>query len=211
MKRIVIAAWIVLLGILLTAGALSAGQNGNGAFSGQQALSTVEAENLAFMREEEKLARDVYLYLFDVWGQWLFDNIAAAEQQHMDAVGNLLDNYNLADPSAGNGAGEFTNQDLQKLYDSLTQQGSASELDALYVGATIEDMDINDLERILSETDKPDFIMVCENLMKGSRNHLRAFVGQIELLGGTYQAQYLTPDEVDDILDAPRETGFYQP
>ena len=209
MKRIVIAAWIVLLSILLTAGALSAGQNGNGAFSGQQALSAVEAENLAFMREEEKLARDVYLYLFDVWGQLVFENIAASEQQHMDAVKTLLDKYGLEDPAEGNGEGVFTNGELQELYDDLIARGTQSELDALYVGATIEDMDIKDLEEILPETDTPDFIKVCENLMKGSRNHLRAFVGQIELLGGTYDAQYLTQIEVDDILDAPRETGSY--
>jgi hypothetical protein len=209
MKRTVIAAWIVLLGILLTAGALSAGQNGNGAFSGQQALSAGDAENLAFMREEEKLARDVYLYLFEFWGQLIFENIAASEQQHMDAVWNLMAKYNLADPTEGNDAGEFTNPDLQELYDSLTEQGSISILDALYMGATIEDMDIKNLEEILSETDKPDFIKVCENLMKGSRNHLRAFVGEIELLGGSYVAQYLTQIEVDDILDAPRETGSY--
>jgi hypothetical protein len=207
MKRIVVAAWIVSLGILLSAGALSAGQNGNGTISGQQTLSAVEAENLAFMREEEKLARDVYLYLFDVWGQWVFENIAVGEQQHMDAVGILLEKYSLADPAAGNAAGVFTNQVLQNLYDSLTEQGSMSILDAMYVGATIEDMDINDLEGILSETDKPDFINVCENLMKGSRNHLRAFVGQIELLGQTYDAQYLTQVEVDAILDDPRENG----
>jgi len=91
MKRIAVAACIVPLGILLSAGALSAGQNGNGAFSGQQALSAGDAENLAFMREEEKLARDVYLYLFEFWGQLIFENIAAGEQQHMDAVWSLMD------------------------------------------------------------------------------------------------------------------------
>jgi hypothetical protein len=209
MKRIGIAAWIVLFGILSTAGILSAGQNGNSSFSGQQTLTAAEAGNLVFMREEEKLARDVYLYLFDAWGQWVFENIAASEQQHMDAVKNLLDKYNLADPAAGNGEGVFTNPQLQKLYDSLTRQGSATERDALYVGATIEDMDIYDLQGILSETDKPDFVKVCDNLMKGSRNHLRAFVGQIELLGGTYEAQYLPQEAVDAILEAPRETGSY--
>ena len=207
MKRIGIVVWALLLGILVTVGTATAGQNGKGTFIGQQTLSAVEAENLAFMREEEKLARDVYLYLLDVWGQWVFENIAAGEQQHMDAVGILLEKYSLADPAAGNGAGVFTNQVLQNLYDSLTEQGSMSILDAMYVGATIEDMDINDLERILSDTDKPDFVNVCENLMKGSRNHLRAFVGQIELLGETYDAQYLTQVEVDAILDDPRENG----
>jgi hypothetical protein len=209
MKRIGLLARVMMLGILVTVGTASAGQNGNGAFSGQQALTAAEATNLIFLREEEKLARDVYLYLFDVWGQWIFENISASEQQHMDAVKNLLDKYNLADPAAGNGEGIFTDLQLQAFYDSLTQKGSASKLDALVVGATIEDMDIYDLQEILSETNKPDIIKVCENLMKGSRNHLRAFVGQIELLGETYAPQYLTQEEVDAIVDSPREKGPY--
>jgi hypothetical protein len=209
MNRIRFVPWIVLLSILVTVGAAPAGRNGNGAFSGQPNLSAVEAENLAFLREEEKLARDVYLYLFDVWGQWIFENIAASEQQHMDAVKNLLDKYHLVDPAAGNGEGVFTNPDLQALYENLTQQGSASKLDALVVGATIEDMDIYDLQEILSDTEKPDTTKVCENLMKGSRNHLRAFVGEIEMLGEPYEPQYLSQEEFDAILSSPREKGSY--
>ena len=209
MKRIGIVVWALLLGILVTVGTATAGQNGKGIFTGQQALTAAEVEHLIYLREEEKLAHDVYVYLFDKWGQWIFQSIAESEQRHMDAVKNLLDKYGLADPAEGNGEGVFTNGDLQKLYDDLIARGTQSELDALYVGATIEDMDIYDLQGILSETDRPDIINVCENLMKGSRNHLRAFVGQIELLGGTYDAQYLTQIEVDDILDAPRETGSY--
>jgi len=209
MNRIRFVPWIVLLSILVTVGAAPAGQNGNGTFIGQQALTAAEAENLAFLREEEKLARDVYLYLFDEWEQWIFENIAASEQQHMEAVKNLLDKYNLADPADGNGEGVFTNQELQGLYWDLIELGTRSKLDALYVGATIEDMDIFDLKQILSDAEKPDIIKVCENLMKGSRNHLRAFVGEIELLGETYEAQYLSQKEVDAILDSPKEKGSY--
>ena len=100
----------------------------------------------------------------------------------MDAVKNLLDKYSLADPADADEERGFNNPQLQALYDSLIQQGGLSALDALCVGATIEDLDINDLQQILSETDRPDVIRVCENLMKGSRNHLRSFVGEIELL-----------------------------
>ena len=209
MNRIGLVTWVVLMGILVTVGTAPAGQNGNGAFSGQQVLTAAEADNLVFLREEEKLARDVYLYLFDVWGQWIFENISVSEQQHMDAVKNLLDKYNLADPAAGKAEGEFLNEDLQGLYDELIAIGSESKLDALYVGATIEDMDIVDLEQILEDTEKPDITRVCENLMTGSRNHLRAFVGQIELLGETYAPQYLTPEEFDEIVNSPRENEPY--
>ena len=205
MNRTRLVPWIVLLSILIAAGTAPAGQNGNGTFSGKQSLTAVEEANLAYLREEEKLARDVYIYLFDVWGQWVFENIAASEQQHMDAVKNLLDKYNLADPAADKAEGEFLNGDLQDLYDELIAIGSESKLDALYVGATIEDMDIVDLEQILEDTEKPDITKVCENLMKGSRNHLQAFVGQIELLGETYASQYLTPEEYYEIVNSPRE------
>ena len=205
MKRIKLLTWVVLLSILVIGGTAAAGQNGKRTLSDQQTLSAVEEENLIFLREEEKLARDVYLYLFDVWGQWIFENIAASEQKHMDAVKNLLDKYNLADPASENAEGVFLNEDLQELYDDLITIGSKSKLDALYVGATIEDMDIFDLQHFLEQTDRADITRVFENLMKGSRNHLRAFVGQMELLGETYEAQYLTQDAIDAIVNSPRE------
>ena len=205
MKRIKLLTWVVLLSILVIGGTAAAGQNGKRTLSDQQTLSAVEEENLIFLREEEKLARDVYLYLFDVWGQWIFENIAASEQKHMDAVKNLLDKYNLADPASENAEGVFLNEDLQELYDDLIATGSESKLDALYVGATIEDMDIFDLQHFLEQTDRVDITRVFENLMKGSRNHLRAFVGQMELLGETYEAQYLTQDAIDAIVNSPRE------
>jgi hypothetical protein len=127
----------------------------------------------------------------------------------MDAVKNLLDKYHIADPAAGNAEGVFTNSYLQELYDNLIDEGDKSNLQALNVGATIEDMDIFDLQHFLEQTDRADITRVYENLMKGSRNHLRAFVGQMELLGETYEAQYLTQDEIDAIVNSPREKGSY--
>jgi hypothetical protein len=185
MKQIKLGLWIALAGILITSGMATAGQNGKGTFTGPQALTAVEVENLTFLREEEKLAHDVYVHLFKVWGQWIFENIAASEQQHMDAVLNLLDKYGIADPAAGKEEGEFSNPDLQALYDSLTLEGSASKLDALQAGVFIEKTDIDDLQEIIDGTDKLDIMKVCGNLMNGSINHLAAFSGEIELMGET--------------------------
>ena len=185
MKRIGIAVWALLLGILVTVGTATAGQNGKGTFTGQQALTADEVEKLTFLREEEKLARDVYLYLLKVWELRIFENIAASEQRHMDAVENLLLKYGLEDPAAGKGEGEFTNPDLKDLYESLISDGSLSKLEALQVGVDIEVMDIDDLQEIISETDKLDIIKVCSTLMDGSINHLDAFNGEIELMGET--------------------------
>jgi len=173
-------------------------------------LSEDEIGDLVHLREEEKLARDVYLYLYDVWGQWIFENIAASEQQHMDAVKNLLDRYGIDDPVGDNAEGVFSNGDLQELYNSLIDSGASEasiKLDALWVGATIEDMDIFDIKHMLENTDKSDLITVYENLMKGSRNHLRSFGGLLEAMGESYEAQYLDQDDVDKIIGSPKETG----
>ena len=127
------------------------------------------------MREEEKLARDVYLYLFDVWGQWIFENISASEQQHMDAVKNLITRYGLTDPVVDDTVGQFTNPEFKLLYDELVAAGSVSLEDALMAGVTIEELDIADLEQALTETDRPNILRVFGNLLDGSTNHLDAF------------------------------------
>ncbi|MBK8795548.1 MAG: DUF2202 domain-containing protein [Anaerolineales bacterium] len=139
------------------------------------ALSEDERASLLFMREEEKLAHDVYVTLYDQWGLRVFNNIAASEQKHTDAIAALLNAYGLTDPTIGNGVGEFTNPDLQALYDELVAQGSASVTEALKVGVAIEELDITDLEQRIAETDSSDIQRVYSNLLAGSTNHLRAF------------------------------------
>ena len=109
-------------------------------------LSEVEAEGLSFMREEEKMARDVYLTLYEQWGIRIFQNIAGAEETHMSAVADLLERYGLPDPAADTAVGVFANYELQALYDQLIEEGSQSLADALRVGALVEDVDIIDLE-----------------------------------------------------------------
>jgi hypothetical protein len=138
-------------------------------------LTPEEAAGLAYMREEEKLARDVYQYLYQQWKLPIFSNIAASEQTHMDALKTLLDRYQIADPAAGNAAGTFTNAHLQELYDQLIAQGRQSAAAALKVGVAIEKLDISDLQEQLDLTTKLDIKTVYQNLLKGSENHLRAF------------------------------------
>ncbi|MCD6291540.1 MAG: DUF2202 domain-containing protein [Anaerolineae bacterium] len=172
------------------------------------AISDTEAEGLAYMREEEKLARDVYLTLYQKWNLPIFQNIANSEQTHMDAVKALLDRYNLSDPAADKAVGEFTNPKLQDLYNQLVEEGNKSLESVLRVGAAIEEIDILDLEERIAQTDKADIQLVYENLMKGSRNHLRAFTSTLkEQTGATYQPQYLSQDAYDAIVNAPMERG----
>lgn len=175
--------------------------------SAYQALSTTEADTLVFMREEEKLARDVYIKLYRKWKLSIFKNISRSEQQHTSRIKMLIQKYGLVDPVIDDRVGVFTNTALTKLYWKLVRQGNRSSLAALKVGAFIEEVDIADLKDALKDTQHPDIANVYNNLMKGSRNHLRAFVGQIENRGVTYKAQVLSQEEVDAIVDSPRERG----
>ena len=171
-------------------------------------LTVEDVAGLIFMKEEEKLARDTYLALYDVWNLSIFQNISNSEQTHTDAVGVLLDQYAIADPSSSNNNGEFNDATLQNLYNQLVVQGSISLSDALKVGAAIEEIDIIDLSEYIAQTDVADIILVYENLMKGSRNHLRSFVSTLKnLTGETYVPQYLSQEEYDSIIDSSFERG----
>lgn len=171
-------------------------------------LTETEIEGLTYMREEEKLARDVYLTLYDQWNLPIFNNIAKAEQMHTDAVKNLLVTYSITDPVTNDEIGVFTNPDLQSLYDQLVEQGSQSVEEALKVGLAIEEIDILDLKEYLAETDDPNIQQVYQNLMMGSGNHLRAFVGNYQRqTGDTYAPQYLSPEDYQSILNAGNNQG----
>jgi hypothetical protein len=171
-------------------------------------LSVEEAAGLLYMREEEKLAHDVYMTLYEKWGLPIFQNIANSEQTHTEAVKSLLGRYGLEDPAAGNGVGVFTDPTLQSLYDQLVDTGDASLAAALGVGAAIEEIDILDLEVRLTQTDNRDITLVYDNLASGSRNHLRSFVSTLERQAGeVYQPQYLDQASYDAIISTGIERG----
>ncbi len=182
------------------------GPNRAGGGDSTVALSAVEAADLVFMREEEKLARDVYLTFDQAWGTAAFANIAASEQRHMDAMLKLLRRYKLPDPTAGNALGEFTDPELQALHDALIERGGKSELDAVQVGGFIEEADMQDIAAAIERSEHDDIDATYANLLCGSRNHLRAFAATTEKLSGEpYQAQILSQTEVDAIVGTPNE------
>jgi len=163
-------------------------------------LDPTETGDLLLMREEEKLARDTYLTLHDLWRANVFSNIARSEQRHMDTMLGMLQGYGLSDPVSDDAVGAFTNPVLASFYDELVLRGAPSLPDALHVGAFIEELDIADLRRAIERTDEAALINAYRNLEAGSRNHLRAFVGQITGLGVDYVAQVLTQADVDAIV-----------
>lgn len=151
---------------------------GSGVLGGTTQAATLPDDEklwLTYMREEEKLARDVYLSLGSRWNLPVFGNIAKSEQVHMDSVKTLLDRYGIPDPAAGKAQGEFSNQDLQKLHDDLITKGSVSPVEALNAGILIEETDIADLNKAIAATTHNDIKTVYNNLLQGSMNHLNAF------------------------------------
>lgn len=167
----------------------------------QRALSDEVKNDLLFMREEEKLARDVYQALYVKHFAFVFGNIADSEQMHMDRIKIFLDAYGLED-SASEEEGVFNNATLQSLYDDLVAQGAPSELDAYKVGAYIEEVDINDLENAIKKTDIPELKNMYMQLKNSSYMHLRKFNEQIVNQGGSYQPQVLSQEAYDAILNA---------
>lgn len=169
-------------------------------------LSAAEAAGLVFMREEEKLAHDVYVAMFSLGYSKVFDNISNSEQTHTDAMLTLLERYGIPDPVGTNPEGIFVNTDLQALYDVLIDLGSPSLIEALFVGAEIEEIDIIDIQNLVDALEgNEDIAIVYESLMKGSRNHLRAFVKNLANQGVDYAPSHLPQAEYDAIINAPIE------
>lgn len=167
-------------------------------------LTDNEKADLLFLREEEKLARDVYLFSSAKYGTQIFANISWSEQKHMDEVLTLLTKYDIPDP-ASKDTGVFNNVVLQQLYVDLTSKSNNSLADALEVGATIEDLDIRDIRLNVLRTDNADLLNVYDKLQCGSRNHMRAYYTQLSNEGITYKPQYLTQKELDEILAGSHE------
>ncbi|MBU0479614.1 MAG: DUF2202 domain-containing protein [Proteobacteria bacterium] len=183
-----------------------------------------ETSHLIFMREEEKLARDVYITLGALYPDVAtFSNIVSSEENHTASMRDKLAQYNIPDPSTDDTVGVFTGAEygwyfLEK-FTELVDWGKTNLLEALYVGAFIEELDLNDIvncpdvivdtdngidlgECGLLYTDNKSLIRSYNNLLDGSKSHLRAYVRNIESIigAGNYEAQYLTQEEVDEIL-----------
>ena len=166
-------------------------------------LDDTEIHHLLFIREEEKMARDVYRVLYKKWRNPIFANIVESEQAHMDAMANLLTFYGIDDPVTNDDTGEFTNEDIAGLYSDLVAWGLESEIDALLVGAYIEEYDILDIWEAYADTDEKRIQTVYQSLYEGSYNHLRSFVYVYELVTNeSYESieKLLTDEEYNDVM-----------
>ncbi len=163
------------------------------------------AADLQYLREEEKLARDVYLTLSRRWGLPQHANIASAEQTHMDRAKATLDGLGIADPVRDDTVGVFVNGQLAELYRALVAQGQETEAASLVVGAAIEELDLWDIGQMRTRTTEPAALGLYDALACGSRNHLRSFVPQLTARQASYTPQHLTQDEYAAILAGAHE------
>ena len=216
---------ICSISILFFALSMNPAIAGKNSGKGKSTLDFNEQTHLEFMCEEEKLARDVYITLGSKYpASTVFGNIDDSEERHKCAVEDMLEKYGIPSPSTNDNVGVFTGEAygwyFTEKYTELVAKGSISELDALYVGAFIEEldmMDINQCPKVIVETDnginnisecgkiytnKPDVIRLYDNLLEGSESHLVAYVRNIEkeIGEGNYKAQVLTQEQVDAIL-----------
>jgi hypothetical protein len=170
-----------------------------------------EEEELLYMWEEEKLARDVYLNLAQRWQLPIFANIAIAEQKHMDLLYTLIETYGFADQIPEDIIDVFVDPELGSLFSDSVAKGNNSLIDALEVGATIEDKDLFDLYYLIDVvTDNRHVELIAYNLAKGSRNHLRAFIRALGAQGVTYTATiYLDQATIDSIVEAGMEQRLF--
>jgi hypothetical protein len=141
-------------------------------------LTQEQKDDLVFIYQEEKVARDIYITLYNLYGSKIFDNISQAEQKHMDSVKSLLEKYEIEVPVLSDTIGEFELPQLQSLYDELLAQGQISQTEAFKVGEAVEVTDIADLEERI--VDAPvDITAVYQSLLDGSYKHLDAFRKQL--------------------------------
>ena len=167
-------------------------------------LTDEEESAILYLREEEKLARDLYTAFYDKWGIRTFSQISGSEQNHMDSMKLLVERYGLEDPVLSE-PGKFSDEKLQQIFDDLLARGLTSRGESLKAAAMVEDMDIMDFRVEQEKTEKPDLLAVYENLERGSRNHLRAFGRQLSKENIRYEANFLTQEEIDSIMASPNE------
>lgn len=175
-----------------------------GSMAYTQVLTDLEKSTILKMREDEKMAHDVYLTLNEKWNQKVFANILESESYHMSQIKMLIDKYKLEDPLAvtNDARGVFVNQDIQRVYNELIASGSVSLLAAYKAGALIEETDIKELKEAMLNTGQKDIRSTYDYLESASENHLVAFVRNIDRLGVNYVPVVLSKEEFNMILDS---------
>ena len=175
-------------------------------------ISDEQRDELILLQEEERLAFDVYNKLGEKYPLNPFKNIPRSEANHMEATAQLLAYHGLPAPAKLE-AGKYASPKLQKLYNKFIKRGQKSEIDALKVGALVEETDIRDLRRMAENPPSEVAKDLSKQLELASYNHLRAFVRNLSARGVDYRPVILEQKDFDQIVgnakavDKPRSEG----
>ena len=156
------------------------------------ALSSAEVATLIYLREEGKLARDIFVSMYRNWGSETFSNSAFSKQIHMDAMKEMLDAYKLPDPIQSH-AGVFINPDLKARYDQLLTSGLRSYIDSLYVGATIEENNSLTIRGAIKESTHTDLTKSYRALLDESKKNLDVYIKLLASKGVGYTPRFVSP------------------
>jgi len=141
--------------------------------------------SLSYMYDEERLAKEIYLAIYNRQPVKQLTNIASnAEGKHIDAVRDLAQRYGVATPYQQ--AGRYQSHHIQDLYNKLYAKGIRSQKDALEVGCIVEVVDVNDLNKFMNEAQRAnaqDVLETYDYLRKGSYNHYWAFDKGLKQMG----------------------------
>jgi len=168
-------------------------------------LTADEIEFVYAVREDEKVARDLYTLFFEKYSLKVFSTIAKSESNHMRAVEILLDYYEIDFPIPG-AYGVFEDSARQTIYDSLVIKGSTA-LEGFRVMAQMEEECVISYRNVLADITNSNIKIVIENLGKASENHFKAAIRQVTALGGTYSPKYMTQEEYNAIIAKGFEQG----
>ncbi len=147
-------------------------------------LNTREAETLVLMREDEKLARDVYHAFYTYWRQASWLEAMQRRQARMNRIASLLQQYELPDPLPDTRPGSFPSPELAELYTQLVKRGAQSYIDAVDVCIQIEQLDIADLQAAILESRHETLDQSYQVLLESSRytldqmSHMRQIVAR---------------------------------
>lgn len=176
-------------------------------FNDSLVLTNDEEIFLLALREDERVARDLYKSLYKLYKNESFKRIYEAETSHMKAIGSLLSFYGVSYPDSA-ALGVFENADDQALYNDLLAKGDDSLTVALKTGAYLEEVNISDYTKLIPNISNQNIQLVVNHLLKGSRNHLRMFIRLLAKAGVTYEPTVLDSVSYTAIIQTPVEKGI---
>ncbi|HMS63804.1 MAG TPA: DUF2202 domain-containing protein [Ignavibacteria bacterium] len=169
--------------------------------------SEEEKNGLLYTLQEEKAAYDFYKSMFEKYNQKVFGNVMDAEKSHMQHVTDVINELNIDASVIDLTPGQFTNKDVNNIYEEMMKIGAFSFSDALRAAARYEENDILDLRKFYSKAENEKIKALYDCLDKATQNHMRAFAKNLKSEDIIYNPTVLTADEYNEIINSKNQSG----